>query len=99
MKPDWGTLQQQFLTEHAISGISPKEWCEDQGLNYATARRYIKKPTAQSAQKIAQKKLRTTHDKECAKEPICNSTIPTAQSSEQDNAHDNENTFNLRNYG
>lgn len=99
MKPDWGTLQQQFLTEHAISGISPKEWCEDQGLNYATARRYIKKPTAQSAQKTAQKKLRTTHDKECAKEPICNSTIPTAQSSEQDNAHDNENTFNLRNYG
>ncbi|MGQ7951994.1 terminase small subunit, partial [Providencia huashanensis] len=23
-KPDWGTLQQQFLTEHAKSGISPK---------------------------------------------------------------------------
>lgn len=94
-KPDWGTLQQQFLTEHAISGISPKEWCEDQGLNYATARRYIKKPAAQSAQK----KLRTAHDKECAKEPICNSSVPTAQSSEQVNAHDNENTFNLRNYG
>lgn len=50
-KPDWGTLQQQFLTEHAISGISPKEWCGDQGLNYATALRYIKKPAAQFAQK------------------------------------------------
>ncbi len=97
-KPDWGTLQQQFLTEHAISGISPKEWCEDQGLNYATARRYIKKPAAQSAQKTAQKKLRTAHEKECAKEPIHDSDIPTAQSSEQDNAHDDENTFNLRNY-
>ncbi|MBV2190215.1 terminase small subunit [Providencia rettgeri] len=94
-KPDWGTLQQQFLAEHAISGISPKEWCEDQGLNYATARRYIKRPAAQSAQK----KLRTAHDKECAKEPIYNSAIPTVQSSEQDNAHDDENTFNLRNYG
>lgn len=98
-KPDWGTLQQQFLTEHAKSGISPKEWCEDQGLNYATARRYIKKPAAQSAQKTAQKKLRTAQDKECAKEPICNSVIPTAQSSEQDNARDDENAFNLRNYG
>ncbi|MEY0006520.1 terminase small subunit [Providencia rettgeri] len=98
-KPDWGTLQQQFLTEHAISGISPKEWCEDQGLNYATARRYIKRPAAQSAQKTAQKKLRTAHDKECAKEPMCNGPIPTAQISEQDNAHDDENTFNLRNYG
>ncbi|MDM9284593.1 terminase small subunit [Providencia rettgeri] len=98
-KPDWGTLQQQFLTEHAKSGISPKEWCEDQGLNYATARRYIKRPAAQSAQKTAQKKLRTAHDKECAKEPMCNGPIPTAQISEQDNAHDDENTFNLRNYG
>lgn len=94
-KLDWGTLQQQFLTEHAKSGISPKEWCEDQGLNYATARRYIKRPPAQSAQK----KLRAAHDKECAKEPICNGPIPTAQISEQDNAHDDENTFNLRNYG
>ncbi|MGQ7947816.1 terminase small subunit [Providencia huashanensis] len=90
-KPDWGTLQQQFLTEHAKSGISPKEWCEDQGLNYATARRYIKKPAAQSAQK-------TAHNKECAKEPICNSAIPTAQSSEQNNAHNDESAFNLRNY-
>ncbi|UPS61659.1 MULTISPECIES: terminase small subunit [Providencia] len=98
-KLDWGTLQQQFLTEHAISGISPKEWCEDQGLNYATARRYIKKPAAQSAQKTAQKKLRTAHEKECAKEPIHDSDIPTAQSSEQDSAHDDESAFNLRNYG
>ncbi|WP_374447397.1 terminase small subunit [Providencia sp.] len=66
-KPDWGTLQQQFLTEHAKSGISPKEWCEDQGLNYATARRYIKKPAAQSAQKTAHKKLRTAQTENSAK--------------------------------
>ncbi|EJD6506538.1 terminase small subunit [Providencia rettgeri] len=97
-KLDWGTLQQQFLTEHAKSGISPKEWCEDQGLNYATARRYIKRPAAQSAQKTAHKKLRTAHEKECAKEPICNSAIPTAQSREQYGAHNDESTFNLCNY-
>lgn len=54
-KPDWGALQHQFLAEHAKSGISPKDWCEAQGLNYATARRYIKKPTAQSAQKMRRK--------------------------------------------
>ncbi|EJD6080674.1 terminase small subunit [Providencia rettgeri] len=98
-KPDWGTLQQQFLTEHAKSGISPKEWCENQGLNYATARRYIKKPAAQSAQKTAQKKLRTAHEKECAKQPICNSAIPTVQSSEQDNAHDDDWHLNPDEYG
>lgn len=41
-KPDWGKLQQRFLSEHADTGVSPKDWCEAQGLNYATARRYIK---------------------------------------------------------
>lgn len=55
-KPDWGELQQRFLSEHAATGVSPKEWCEAQGLNYATARRYIKKPSAQTARKTAQKK-------------------------------------------
>ena len=57
-KPDWGELQQRFLSDHAATGVSPKDWCEAQGLNYATARRYIKKPTAQTAQNPAQKKLR-----------------------------------------
>ncbi|EGS3352473.1 hypothetical protein J5C38_004580 [Salmonella enterica subsp. enterica serovar Sandiego] len=41
-KPDWGALQHQYLAEHAKSGISPKDWCEAQGLNYASAKRYIK---------------------------------------------------------
>lgn len=41
-KPDWGALQNQFLAEHAKSGISPKDWCQAQGLNYASAKRYIK---------------------------------------------------------
>lgn len=45
-KPDWGELQQRFLSDHAATGVSPKDWCEAQGLNYVTARRYIKKPTA-----------------------------------------------------
>lgn len=54
-KPDWGVLQQRFLSDHAATGVSPKEWCEAQGLNYATARRYIKKPYAHTAQKPAQK--------------------------------------------
>lgn len=56
-KPDWGELQQRFLSDHASIGISPKDWCDAQGLNYANARRYIKKPAAQSAQKPAQKEM------------------------------------------
>lgn len=66
-KPDWGELQGQFLAEHAKTGISPKEWCEAQGLNYTSARRYIKKP---AAQKTAQKKLRTAQKEKCAEELV-----------------------------
>lgn len=62
-KPDWGELQQRFLSEHAKNNISPKEWCEANGLNYATARRYIKKTSAQDAQRNAQKKMRTAQNK------------------------------------
>ncbi|MCM8841866.1 hypothetical protein M4W13_07420 [Citrobacter cronae] len=53
-KPDWGVLQNQFLAEHAKTGISPKELCEAQGLYYTSARRYIKKP---AAQKTAQSQM------------------------------------------
>ncbi|EDV9437396.1 terminase small subunit, partial [Salmonella enterica subsp. enterica] len=60
------------------SGISPKDWCEAQGLNYATARRYIKKPTAQSAQKNAQKKMRTAQAKKSA-EKLLNSELTPQQ--------------------
>lgn len=69
-KPDWGELQQRFLSEHAATGVSPKEWCEAQGLNYATARRYIKKPSAQIAQKSAQQKLRTAQKDKSADELV-----------------------------
>ncbi|GAB2931481.1 hypothetical protein GCM10027094_08930 [Hafnia psychrotolerans] len=45
-KPDWGAIQKQFLADHAITNISPKDWCEAKGINYATARRYVKKPSS-----------------------------------------------------
>lgn len=38
-KPDWKGLQSQFAAAHASTGISPKDWCEQQGLNYDSARR------------------------------------------------------------
>lgn len=54
-KQDWKALQQQFLSEHAKSGVTPKQWCEAQGLNYATAKRHIKMADddSQIANKIA----------------------------------------------
>lgn len=69
-KPDWGELQQRFLSDHAATGVSPKDWCKAQGLIYATARRDIKKPSAQTAQKSAQKKVRTAQKEKCAEELV-----------------------------
>lgn len=69
-RPDWGALQQEYIAEYTRSGISPVAWCEARGLNYATARRYIKKTPKnaqtemrKTAQKSAQKKSAQTAQK------------------------------------
>ncbi|MEF9678915.1 terminase small subunit [Pectobacterium aroidearum] len=69
-RTDWGALQDQFLAEHAKTGISRKDWCKSRGINHNSARRYIKDPSAQTAQEPAQKKLRTAQPKERAKKSI-----------------------------
>ncbi|VFS74504.1 Terminase small subunit [Kluyvera cryocrescens] len=91
-KPDWGALQDQFLAEHAKTGISPKEWCEAQGLNYTSARRYIKKPTAQ---KTAQKKARNAQTEQAPTTAQYEQSSTDAQTDIQESAQ----PFNLRNYG
>ncbi|SVT97330.1 hypothetical protein [Klebsiella pneumoniae] len=64
-KPDWGALQHQFLAEHAKTGISPKDWCAAQGLNYSSAKRYIKVTTygANSQKKSANKSANSQREK------------------------------------
>ncbi|WP_089528500.1 terminase small subunit [Pantoea ananatis] len=83
-KPDWGSLQQRFLSEHAKTGISPKDWCEAQGLNYSSARRYIKKPAAQNS---AQKSCASVRKSESAQQPDFNDVQNCAQE------------FDVRSYG
>ena len=70
-KPDWGELQQRFLSEHAKTGISPKEWCEAQGLNYSTAKRYIKiaNGSANSQKKSANKTANSQKEKVAKSKP------------------------------
>ncbi len=69
-RTDWGALQDQFLAEHAKTGISRKDWCKSRGINHNSARRYIKDPSAQTAQEPAQKKMRIAQPKERAKKSI-----------------------------
>ncbi|MBJ9306969.1 terminase [Citrobacter freundii] len=57
-KTDWKKLEQEFQRAHAKSGIKLQDWCEQKGISYATARRYIK--MRRSAQADAQKKVRKT---------------------------------------
>ncbi|HIF9075571.1 TPA: hypothetical protein ACX6QU_003387 [Photobacterium damselae] len=58
MNTEWAQLQQRFLRDHALTSIGVKAWCRAQGLNYQTARRYIKLRAAStpSEQKSAPKK-------------------------------------------
>ena len=44
-KTGLGALQHQFLAEHAKNRNIPKDWCAAQGLNYSSAKRYIKVTT------------------------------------------------------
>lgn len=63
-RPDWGAKQQEFLADHAKTNISPKEWCEAQGLNYSTAKRHIK---IANAQKTAKANAANAHVEQIAK--------------------------------
>lgn len=79
-KPDWGALQHQFLAEHAKTGISPKDWCAAQGLNYSSAKRYIKVTTygANSQKKSANKSANSQKEKgEVSKNGKVKKTSPT----------------------
>ncbi|MDE4779665.1 hypothetical protein PXW68_11540 [Klebsiella quasipneumoniae subsp. similipneumoniae] len=67
-KKEWDELQAQFLADHARTGIKLKEWCKARGMEFNSARRYIKTRTAQNAQedaqKSAQKKVRNAQREE-----------------------------------
>ncbi|PWC10538.1 terminase [Brenneria corticis] len=54
-KHDWSALLAAFLSDNAETGITAQRWCEERGLNYQSARRYIKPRSAQSAQKKVRK--------------------------------------------
>lgn len=55
-KVDWPKAIAKWEKDHAATGIKPKAWCEQNGLNHNSARRHIKIPDAQKcAQKCAPK--------------------------------------------
>lgn len=79
-KPDWGALQDQFLADHAKSGVSPKDWCEARGLNYSSAKRYIK--IANSQKKTANGTANKTANSQVAKKGKSNTDKPSSDDCE-----------------
>lgn len=47
---NWNALQIEYIKSYARTGVSVMEWCRKKGLNFASAKRYIKKPETAFAQ-------------------------------------------------
>ncbi|WP_060437932.1 hypothetical protein [Serratia marcescens] len=94
-KHDWKALQAEFLKENAATGITAQQWCENSGLNYQSARRYIKPRAAQSAQNKARNTADSAQRNEsaqnCAKgtgSRVNDEKVSTDESNETDTAAD-----------
>jgi hypothetical protein len=67
-RTNWDQVAAQYAAAQAKTGISAKEWCDKLGINYQSARRYLKSrgqspeqpETSQAAAQSAQKKVRKT---------------------------------------
>ena len=67
-RTNWDQVAAQYAAAQANTGISAKEWCDKRGINYQSARRYLKSrgqspeqpDTFQAAAQSAQKKVRKT---------------------------------------
>lgn len=70
-RKDWDELQARFLADHHETGITPKDWCKREALNFASAKRYIKIAGYKSAnsQKKSSQKSANSQTPKCKKEP------------------------------
>ncbi|MGY3944788.1 hypothetical protein [Aeromonas tecta] len=80
-KTDWAELNAEFLQEHEATGISAKDWCDSRGLNYNSARRYLKSRGQSPAQPDKSRVAAQTAQSEVRK---------TAQSAQRAQAKGNE---------
>ena len=79
-KTNWDQVAAQYAAAQAKTGISAKEWCDKLGINYQSARRYLKSrgqspdesATFQAAAQSAQKKVRKTAQNGKSAQPVGN---------------------------
>lgn len=83
-KTDWEAVAKLFALENERTGISVQDWCEQNGLNYQSARRYLKS----RAQSVTTSKTSRTAAQSSTKKPKKNAQ--TAQKSvRKSNAQNN----------
>ncbi|PXW43476.1 hypothetical protein DFO54_111162 [Erwinia sp. AG740] len=87
-KHDWKALQAAFLADNANTGITAQQWCEEHGLNYQSARRYIKPRSAQSAQKEVRKTAQSAQVKRSAQKCAKGDTAKRKEDDVAADAHD-----------
>jgi hypothetical protein len=88
-KTDWESAARLFSIESDKTGISAKEWCEQNGYNYQSARRYLKT----RAQSVTTSKTSRTAAQSSTKKPKKNAQ--TAQKSlRKSNAQNNSAQIN-----
>lgn len=101
-KIDWEDVAQLFAIESSNTGISAKDWCEQNGYNYQSARRYLKtrsqsgttsktsRTAAQSSAKKTKKNAQTAQ-KSLRKSNAQNNSAQNAQCANDNIDADDEN--------
>ncbi len=77
---DWATLAAQFAHDHARYGTGAKKWCDAKGINYQSARRYIKvrgKPVSLCAKKESAQPTRAQDQQKTAANVVPITPQPT----------------------
>ena len=93
---DWIMVNLQFQRDQAKTNCSVREWCEENGYNYQSARRYLKSSAQSSSSSgtfhVAASKRKLTPDKPGSKQPISDSgtNAQSAQAVSNDAAQSTE---------
>lgn len=85
MANDWNAINQLFQIEAERTGVSANEWCEQNGYNYQSARRYLK-TRAQSATTSKTSRTATQSSNKKPKKNAQTAQKPVRKSNAQNNS-------------
>ena len=84
-KTDWDSVAKLFAIESERTGVSAKDWCEQNGYNYQSARRYLK-TRAQSPSNKKDSRVATSKQTKSSKKTAQTAQKPVRKSNAQNNS-------------